>query len=144
MAPVAPPYAELVREKGTCETGMFFPTVNPVTEQINHFQMAQRLRGSPCKNLNSMKNLKELSVLVSLFPPTPQFIEAIGREPRIDRAIDRLVECVPLNWVVFHPAIPQKWASEACQRWGWTLHPDGSCIASNRSRPMTKLPSQCF
>lgn len=144
MAPVHPRYVELGRDKGPCQQGMFFPTVNPITEQINHYTMAQRLRGSDCPNLNSMKNTQELSILLQLFPPVPQFMAAVGKEPRIDRALDRLVECVPLNWVVFHGATPGDWVKKSCDRWGWTLHPDGSCIAPDRARPMKNLPSACF
>lgn len=144
LAPVQPAYASLARTTGACGPGMFFPFVNGFFEQISHYTMMQRLRGTDCTVLNNMRNIPEVEVVLRRFPPIPAFMNDVGKNPTIPETIERLANCVPLNWIAFHPAVSRDFAAQTCQRLKWTLHEDGTCIAPDKTRKLRNLPSRCL
>ena len=123
---------------------MFFPYINPWTVGLDHYGMVQRMRGSDCPILNQMSDPKKVSALLNVFPPSGDLIERLSKSEIHTLRLRRLAECLPLNWLVFHPAVPEPWAVSACHRLGWRYFADGSCVAPIRDRPVKGNVLDCL
>ena len=144
MAEVAPAFSELQREKGDCGIGMAFPYFTPYFVQLPAYLFSQRMRGSDCPTLNLMFNKGRAQFMTQLFPPTDDYLKGLPQDPKATTLIEKFARCVPLNWIVFHQAVPAGWAADVCRRLGWTLYSDMSCIAPKRDNSIAKWPEQCL
>lgn len=143
MAPIYPVYSALTRDKGPCGTGMAFPYFNGYVAALDLYQFEQRMRGSDCTSLNQMFNIDRVKWLNQRFPPNNEFLGHISENRQANDLLEKMVNCVPLNWIVFHAATPRPWAEGFCQRLGWQLNPDMSCVSPQKGRPLVKLPDEC-
>ncbi len=142
MAPIFPAFSELHRDKGRCETGLVFPFINPYATGVNYYFYAQRMRGSDCKIINATARRPEIQLLLNTFPPDINFLRNLT--PQVADKVTKLVECMPLNWLVFLEPTPRPFAESICQRLGWKLSSDLTCTGPSRDKPMQRLPSQCL
>lgn len=149
LAPIYPAYSQLQREKGPCGPGTAFPFISPFNglDWWDNNIFTQRMRGSDCTFLNEMSDMKQVAWLTRRFPPTRDYVQGLQQGSfSADIAADslqKLVNCVPLNWIVFLDATPKDWAAKMCNRLGWTMYPDNSCIAPDKGRPLKTYPDQC-
>lgn len=143
-SPILPAYQSLNRSHGDCGPGMIFPYITAFYTPGLSYYFSQRLRGSDCVPLNSFTNIKRVQHMLNLFPPVPDFIQRLPSLPQVQTNIEKLAECVPLNWIAFDQSVPAGFASEICRKLNWDLNPDGTCIAKNRSRPLVNYPDKCL
>lgn len=145
MAPVRPRIEQLQLPSGKCGAGMYFPFVSPQWSLREHYHFLQRMRGSECVLYNSWLDPARNEMIMRRFGLHPQIIEAIQRnDPRLLNGLESLVRCAPLTWLFFDERVPLPWQNQACQRLGWTLYPNGACVAPDPSTPMVKPPEQCL
>jgi hypothetical protein len=143
MAQMAPVYQSLLRQHGECGLGMAFPFFSPYFAMNVMYNFTQKMRGSDCPILNAMSNLERTRWLTNHFPPNDEFLRSLSSRPQVADQLEKIVKCVPLNWIAFHPATPAPWAADFCRRLGWTMNPDLSCIAPNKNRSLQKYPESC-
>ncbi|MBX3022828.1 MAG: hypothetical protein KF799_14230 [Bdellovibrionales bacterium] len=143
MAEIAPPYATLARDKGACGTGMYFPLVSNHMGSIVYYRFLQRTRGSDCHMLNSFADLKRLSYITNLFPPTGEYLANLAGDMITPIRLQKLAQCVPLSFVAFDPAVPIHLVSDYCKNLGWLLTEDRLCVSPQKGVPLAKFPDQC-
>lgn len=145
MAPILPRFQALQRDQGPCGTGMAFPFLTPYSglAPMDMVYFGQRLRGSDCQHLDSMTNIKRVIWLNQKFPATREFVQSLSTSTMPADNLERLANCVPLNWIYFIEAVPSEWAINMCRRLGWTLYPDRICVAPKKDRPLRTYPDEC-
>jgi hypothetical protein len=144
MAPIYPRYEALQREKGECGVGIQIPFINPYSTPLDSYLFSQRLRGSDCLPLNISLSKDRLVWLWSQFPATSEFVTKVSQSPEILNRLDKLVSCVPLSWIIFHPAIDPRIGAQVCQRLGWNYHSDQTCVApATFARKYQRPPESC-
>ena len=143
MARIQPQYTQLSRQNGVCGAGMYFPFVNDFSTGIEYLTLLQRMRGSDCLILNGMTSLNNMRLMISLFPPTPDFVKSTPVNPSVANSLIKIARCVPMTWIVFDPSIDNGWVKKICSELGWGLREDLTCVASDRSSPLRRLPVNC-
>jgi len=144
MAPIRPPYTELLRDKGECGAGMYFPFVSFYQAGNIEYILLQRMRGSDCKILNAMMNVNRVKFLLQRFPPAYDYLRQLDHDQtRTAETLERYARCVPLTWLIFDGATPQQWREDLCHRLGWTLYPDLTCVSPNKGQPLQRYPDDC-
>lgn len=143
MATVQPVFTQLTPKGTDCGTGLYFPFISPNTD-IPYYAFMQRLRGTNCRALNGISDQAQSQWLTNLFPPTMELVHVLRTEPRVAQALEKVVRCVPLSWLVFDPVVDSEWRQEFCNRLGWTLNPDLSCVDPAEHRPYAQRPDRCF
>ena len=144
MVPLAPPYAQLQRERGPCGPGMYFPFVNNYEIEVLHYIFLQQMRGSDCPILNGMGSIERLTKPALAFPPTGEFLSGLERNLVVTEQLVHLAACVPLDWIAFDSHVPAAWLERTCARLGWRLEPNRLCISPQRGRPLVRFPDQCL
>lgn len=144
MAIVRPAFAQLDRSLGSCGPGMFFPYINQWNTPTEHYAHIQRMRGSDCSILNSMNDPQKVRLLGNSFPPSERYLGDLTNNPAHAERLVRFANCLPLNWIVFHAAVPRGWAIEVCGRLGWNLTADGTCAAQVKNKPIANSMERCL
>ncbi len=144
MAVIAPAYTLLQRDSGACGQGMAFPYINQWNTSLEYYVLLQRMRKSDCAILNSIGDRKKVSLLLNKFPPSGEYLAQVERSPSAAIEVQRFARCVPLNWIVFHPYTPKRWALEVCSSLGWSFSEDMSCISPVKNRPQEKEFDLCL
>jgi hypothetical protein len=143
MASIRPAYSALQRSAGGCGAGMYFPFLNPYENLGVHYAFIQRMRGSDCVILNEMTDPKHFQGLSRWFPPTLNYLDQLPTDTQSSYRLQQLAKCVPLTWLAFDPAVNAAWATDTCQKLGWKMNADGTCVSGDKGQAMQKFPDEC-
>lgn len=143
MAKMREAYTNLQRSSGACEVGLYFPYIHPEYTSVAFYHFQQKLRGSDCQYLNGLLSPQRSQWLWQRFPATPEFVKSLPTNLTARIQLLKVARCVPLNFIVFAPAVPQDWAADVCRELGWALSPDGSCVAQKKNRQLQRYPDEC-
>lgn len=143
MAPIRPVFTELTPVGTECGTGLYFPFISPNTD-VPYYAFMQRLRGTNCRSLNAIADPAQNQWMTQLFPPTMELIQILNTEPRVAQALEKIIRCVPLSWIVFDPVVDAGWRQGVCDRLGWKLNPDLTCVDPAEHRPYAQRPDRCL
>ncbi len=143
MSTIREPYKALQRSQGACGVGMYFPFLNHDRTSVNYYHFLQRLRESDCFFLNAFASNSRADWMIERFPASMDFIRSLSTNPIASLRLKRLVNCVPLSFVVFDPVVPLNWARQTCKEIGWRLDTQGVCLAPDRGRAFERFPDEC-
>ncbi len=143
MAKIAPAFSQLKKPGEICGTGMYFPFISAWTD-VAFYHFLQRLRGTDCAALNGTSSPAQIRWMTERFPPNTEFLRSLGGAPAVADALLRMAHCVPLHWIVFDPAVPEGFRRLACEKLGWTIYPDLTCVDPKPHRPFEKWPDRCI
>lgn len=142
MAAIRPQISSLQLDSKACGPGMYFPFLTHYQGNA-YYYFLQRMRGSGCPIINMMEDNAQLSMMIGKFPVDLRFLASLPTNQSVGFEIERLVRCLPLNWIVFDPATPSPWREDMCKKLGWNMTAELSCISPKPDLPLQRLPTDC-
>lgn len=145
------PVARIVpqRDRGSeaCGLGLYFPYVSGGWALTEYYSFLQSMRGSRCQIINAPAPISSPRdpLFMTYMPLSTEILQAIqSDQPELKAGLVRLARCVPLEWIVFDPRVPEHWARELCGQLGWQMPALDTCRSQERGRAMIRLPEACF